>query len=601
MSLPTEKISEWQTLKNFWAFIEPRKKPLRMVYFLFFLNSMLNILPAFSLRFYIDLVLIRKEVEFAGITFPTVGETTSSKMAASLIFLAATLLLLLLANTIGVVMHRRSVQNIEAIILQLKLAIHNHINKLSLGYFAANQVGDVMTKAVSDVDNLGQMMRSSFHLTYMLILILLIPVVMVMQSPLLSLIAFLPVPVIVYCFWYLRKNLKPMYTRQRQSVSKISSQIQESISGIKEIKAFNLEDYMMVSYEQINRRFYKIQNRIMKVWSLNHQIVYGSKDAGRALIVIVGGMCMFYGIGGMTVGMITSFIVLAGMLYEPVASLVGLLGIYQSGLASLERILGFLQIKPDVQDKPDAKVLLQAVKGKLKFTDVSFWYTHQSQVLRSINFECQAGEKIGVVGPSGSGKSTLLSLIPRFYDVTSGSIEIDGINITDVTQESLRKNIGIVFQETFLFYGTIRDNLTFISPDKSEEELIDACNRANIYETIMGLCDGFDTKIGERGVKLSGGQKQRLAIARVLLKDPPIVLLDEATSALDTETERLIQDSMSNMLKGRTAFIIAHRLSTIDDCDRILVLNNGTIEEIGTHIELIEKRGKYFQMNMQKG
>lgn len=581
-------------MKHFWLFIKPYKKPLSTVYFLFFLNSALNLLPALSIKYYIDHVLIADDANFLWLK---AGSTPFEKTIFSIVFILAMAVVIIIANSVGVAMHRGATRSVELVIYSIKLKLQDHINKLSLAYFNSARVGDVLTKTVSDINNLSVMLRNSFHLVYVSIHLILVPAIMLILSPLLFIVAMLPMPILVYAFYAIRTKLKPLYRKQRSHQSQITSQMQETISGIKEIKAFSLEDHSSEIYRDVNRRFYDVQNEIMRVFSFNHQLSYGTMDWGRMLIAVIGGIFMFYKVGSVTLGSITLFLMLSNYLYGSISAIMNVMNLFQDGMVGLERIVDFLKIVPDIKDKPGAARLENnLVKGNVSFKDVKFSYGRE-QVLDGINLEVIAGEKIAIVGPTGSGKTTLLSLLPRFYDPQGGSIEIDGRDIRDFTQTSLRQNIGIVFQETFLFYGSIRDNLLFANPGKNEEEIKKACVMANIYDTIMELPDKFDTLVGERGVKLSGGQKQRLAIARVFLKNPAIVILDEATSSVDSVTEKLIQQSIDNMLENRTAFIIAHRLSTIQKCDRIIVLANKNIIETGTHQQLLDKKGIYYDMH----
>lgn len=591
-------------MKDFFTFLKPYKKQLRLVYFLYFVNALLNLIPAYSVRFYIDLVLMGKDIQLFGLKLKGLpqGTPVSEKISYSLIFLAAIVLLILVANTIGVIMWRKGTWSLERIMYDIKLKIHNHINKLSLGYLNSNRIGDIMTKAVGDVEMLSQLLRNSFHLTYSFVQLILAPFLMITLSPWLFIIAILPSPLIVYAFYNIRLRLKPLYQQQRRTQSHINSHIQESISGIREVKAFNMEEKSEAVYSDINQDYFNIQNRIMKVFSFNHQLQYGSKDLGIVLIAIVGGIFIFKGMGGISVGIISSFIALSSFLYQPVSSFLGFYDIIQKGMVSLERITGFLRVEEDVKDMEGAREMDRSlVKGRVDFKDISFSYEQGSPILEKISFSAAPGEKIAIVGPSGSGKSTLISLLMRFYNADSGSITIDGLDISHYGQRSVRSNIGAVFQDTFLFYGTIQENFTFICPDASLEEIKTACEAANVLEDILSLPQGFETRVGERGVKLSGGQKQRISIARVFLKNPSIVILDEATSAVDTVTERVIQKSIDAMLKGRTAFIIAHRLSTIRECDKILVIKDHRIAESGTHEELLERQGIYYKLNISDG
>jgi ABC-type multidrug transport system fused ATPase/permease subunit len=586
-------------LKQFWQFVKPYKRPLRVVYVLYLSNSLLNLLPAFSVRFYIDLMIAEKNFSLLGHTFHAIrAETpTSHRLAISLLFLGIMIAIIVAANTIGVFMWRLGTKSTEKVLLDIKSKIHNHINKLSLSYFHDERVGTIMTKAVGDVESISQMLKNSFVLVYQALQIVMAPFLMIALSPMLFLVVMAPVPLIVFAFRNIKIKLKPMYQERRQNMSLINSQMQEAITGVREVKAFNMEDTSQKAYTDINWRFYDLQNRIMRVFSFNHQLQYGAKDLATVLIAVCGGIFIILGIGDITVGVIAAFMGLAGYFFNPISAFLGFYDTMQRGLVSLERIIDFLNVEPDVKDKRDARILdRKSVQGAISYQGVGFSYIPGSPVLKDISFSVNPGEKVAIVGPSGSGKSTLLSLLLRFYDVDRGSICIDGVNIRDCTQGSVRANVGIVFQETFLFYGSLYDNLLYVNPANDRNAIVQACKAANIHDTIMELPDGYDTRVGERGVKLSGGQRQRVAIARVFLKDPAIVILDEATSAVDTVTESIIQESIDRMLHGRTAFIIAHRLSTIKNCDTIIALDNGSIAEKGTHTELLSRKKLYYEL-----
>ncbi len=580
-------------------FVRPYRSSVRSVYLLYFLNSALNLIPAYSVRFYVDLVLMNQPVSVMGFAIPPIGEAgVDEKIRISLLFAAGMLMLILGANTVGVVMWRLGTRNVESILLDIKTRIHDHINKLSLSYFNSERIGTIMTKAVGDVTNLSLLLRQSFIMVYAGVQFLLTPLLMLSLSPMLFLVVLATSPLIGYAFYSIRMRLKPLYRTQRENESTINSRIQEVISGIREIKAFNLEEHSGTRYRDANERYYDVQNRIMRVFSINHQLQYGTKDLTLVLIAVAGGILILTGTGGVTVGTILSFIALTGYLFTPISQFFSFFDVIQRGTVSLERIVDFLNVDPDVQDSPNARdTMHDKIRGEVEYRKVGFSYVPGSPVLSGVSFHVAQSEKVAVVGPSGSGKSTLLSLLPRFFDVTGGSILLDNIDVREYRQTALRSHIGIVFQETFLFYGTIRDNLRFINPQKTEDDIIAACKAANIWDTIREFPDGLETQVGERGVTLSGGQRQRLAIARVFLKDPEIVILDEATSAVDTVTERLIQQSIDNMLCNRTAFIIAHRLSTILSSDRILVLDRGEVVETGKHQELLDRRGMYYRLH----
>ncbi len=585
--------------RDFWKFIKPYKKPLRNVYLLNLMNAFCNMIPAYSIRFYIDCVLMGNSAEFLGMTIPAVPSDAPAelKVRVTLLFAAGMILFIVFANTIGVVMWRLGTRAVERVIYDIKVQIHSHINKLSLRYIDTERTGDVMTKAVGDVQSLSNMLHNSVHLTYHTVVFITAPVLMISVSWHLFLIVLIPVPLILYAMHNIRTKLKPMYRTQREHLSDINSQLQESIAGIREVKAFNMEKKSKQKYTDANWKYYDMQNRIMKVFSVNHQIEYGSTDLGITLMVAAGGIYIFYQIGGVTAGAIASFIGLSHLFYQPVKTFASFFNILQQGMVSLERVIDFLRIDPDVKDMHHAHTLqTEAVKGEIEYKNVSFAYEEGKPILEDISFKIPAGRKVAVVGPSGSGKSTLLSLLMRFYDVDSGSVLLDGIDIRELKQSSLRRQIGIVFQETFLFYGTIWDNLHFVNPHAQDHDILEACRAADILDSIEEMPDGFNTRVGERGVTLSGGQKQRLAIARVFVKNPKIVILDEATSAVDTVTEFEIQKEIERMLEGRTAFIIAHRLSTVRNCDMILVMDQGRIIQSGTHDELANREGTYKEL-----
>jgi ABC-type multidrug transport system fused ATPase/permease subunit len=586
----------WYYLKEFFIFVKPYKKPLRIVYLLHLTNSILNLLTAYSIRYFIDLFIMGNSVTLFGkIIMPVAQDIPiKSKIILSLFFLAGAYGMIVIANAVGVLMWRFGTRNVQKVLLDIKNKINNHINKLHLGYFHSERVGAIMTKALGDVEQLNMLLSNSFFITYGLVQLIMAPFLMISMSPLLFLFVFVPMPLLLYSLYNLRYKMKPIYRDMRETSAVINSQMQENISGIKEIKAFNIEDFSEDIYRRKTWDMYKLHMKMMKIFSLNHQLQYGSKDIGSISLVVGGGILMYLGIGHITPGIITSMLLLTNFMYQPINQIFGFYNVIQKGMVSLERIIDFLKEKPDIKDSSDAVTLTKdSCRGNIFFNDVTFSYNGKDNVLENISFEAKPGEKIAVVGATGSGKSTLLSLLMRFYDVNEGSILLDGKDIRSFTQVSLRKHMGIVFQDTFLFYGTIWENLTFVNSDKTKQDIINACKAANVYETIMNLPDRFDTIVGERGVKLSGGQKQRLSIARVILKDPKVVILDEATSAVDTVTERAIQASIDHMLSGRTAFIIAHRLSTIRDCDKIIVLEGKNIAEIGSHNALLEKNGLY--------
>jgi len=576
-----------------------RTKGFVAVYSLYFLNAVLNLVPGYSVQHIVDFLALGQPIRFAGISLPLeTPESTAEAVTAGFLILGGMLALIVVANSIGVLMWRKGTRLIEKLIFDIKLDIHDHINNLSLRYFSSERTGRIMTKALADVNNFSNMLRQSFSLSYAMVQFVTAPLLMIFMSWQLFVLTILPAPLIVRALSRLRIQLRPMYRTQREVESNINSQLQESITGIREVKAFNLRERTAENYRESNDDFFHRQNAIMRIFSFNHQLQYGTKDLALVLTVIGGGVMAYSGMGGVTVGTVMSFAVLQNFLYGPIGAFFGFYNIIQQGMVSWQRIEEFLKTEPEVRDRPGARPFSPpVVRREIAFEKVSFAYEKEQRVLENVSFTVPRGQKVAIVGASGSGKSTLISCLLRFYDIQEGAIRIDGVDIRDYTQESLRAAVGIVFQETFLFYGTVLSNLQYVNPQKSFADIREACRQANILEDIERMPDGFETVVGERGATVSGGQRQRLGIARAFLRDPAIVILDEATSAVDSVTESLIQESLQNVLRDRTAFIIAHRLSTIRNCDQILVMDSGRVIQQGSHEELRNAEGMYRRLH----
>jgi ABC-type multidrug transport system fused ATPase/permease subunit len=429
-------------LKSFWTFIKPYKKPLRTVYILFFMNSLLNLFPAMSVRYVIDCVLMEKDSDFLGIRIPGLaGAGVGQKVTWILLYLVGMVLLIVAANWVGVMMHRLGTRSVERVLYDIKIRIHHHINKLSMGYFSSERTGTVMTKAVGDVGNVSGLLRNSFHQTYEVVNLLMAPVMMIAFSPLLFLVALLPMPLIILAFWRIQRGLKPLYKLQRENESAINSQVQEVLTGIKEIKAFNLAEQSSELYRRVNRRSFDLANRIMKIFSFNHQLQYGAGDLARILVAAVGGILVVTATGSVTVGVLGSFLGLLPFLYGAPGSLMGFYDTFLRGMVSLERIVDFLGEDPDVRDDPGAIVLVRdKIDCGIEFNNVTFSYDGREPVLHDLSLRVRPGEKIALVGHSGSGKSTLISLLLRFYDPQAGSITIGGTDIRRFTQPSLHRH-----------------------------------------------------------------------------------------------------------------------------------------------------------------
>lgn len=470
--------------------------------------------------------------------------------------------------------------------------IFSHYQKLSFSFYDNQKVGQLMSRVTNDLFEISEL----FHHGPEDIVISVIKMfgsltILLTVNVKLALVAFAIIPVMIVYAGYFNVKMKQAFKRNRSRIADINAQIEDNLSGIRVVKSFANEEIEMKKFTLGNDRFLESKKDSYRYMGSYHAGL-GAFTTFINIAVIVAG-ALFITRDVIQVTDLITFLLYINNFTEPVKKLINFTEQFQNGASGYERFLEILAVHPDIVDKPDAREL-RDVKGDIVFEHVGFQYEDtQEEVLADINLRVDAGRYIALVGSSGAGKSTLCSLIPRFYDVSHGVIRIDGVDIRDVTLKSLRENIGIVQQDVYLFAGTVMDNIRYGKPDATEAEIVAAAQNANAHEFIMGLPEGYDTYIGQRGIKLSGGQKQRLSIARVFLKNPPILIFDEATSALDNESEKVVQDSLEKLAKNRTTFVIAHRLSTIRNAERILVLTEEGIAEEGTHRELLEKKGIY--------
>lgn len=484
----------------------------------------------------------------------------------------------------------------QHIMYDMRVELYKGLQTQSMAFYTNAKSGELTSRVTSDVGAIeGVVSGTLVSIVSNLIVFITTLVLMFSLDWKLTLISVAILPLLVLPTLRVGRMRQGIRSRRQQMVADMTSHIQEtlSVSGAHLIKAFGRE-------KSETQRFNKNAGGVMSL-SIRESIVGRWFFLVLALVPTIGtGVIYWFGgrsviDNGITLGTIVAFVALLGRLYSPATSFASLHVDIVTSLVHFGRVFQYLDMKPDIEDKPMAKDL-PPIRGKIQFDDVSFEYVKDRPVLKNICFEIQPGQLAALVGPTGSGKTTITSLVPRLYDVTSGKVVIDGYDVRDVKMASLRSQIGIVTQETFLFHSSIKENLLFPRPDATEEEMIRACQAANIHEFITSLSDGYNTVVGERGYRLSGGEKQRVAIARVLLKDPRIIIMDEATSSLDSHSERLIQAALQPLLKGRTSLVIAHRLSTILSADVILVLDKGRLVERGTHYELLKLGGLYAKL-----
>lgn len=476
--------------------------------------------------------------------------------------------------------------------------IFEHLQKLSFSYYDNTNTGKLMSRIVTDLFDISELAHHGPEDLFISILKLGGSFIILVTINLnITLILLLFTFIMLYFSVFYNSRMRDVFKRNREKIANVNAQVQDSLAGIRVVKSFANEEIENSKFEKGNMEFlytknesYFIMGRFFSGNGFFQGILY-------LAVILSGGI--FISIGSLSISDMVVYILYINIFLNPVDKLVNFTEQFQRGLSGFERFLEVLETEPDIQDKDDAVELIN-LKGNIEFREVSFSYNDKHNVLDNINIRIQAGRNVALVGPSGGGKSTFCSLIPRFYEISQGVITIDGIDIRNIKLKSLRSSIGIVQQDVYMFAGTIGENIAYGKPGASREEIIEASKKANIHEFILSLEDGYDTYVGERGVKLSGGQKQRISIARVFLKNPPILILDEATSALDNESERFIQNSLEELSKNRTTLVIAHRLSTIRNADEIIVLTDEGIKERGNHKDLIEQEGIYaYLYNMQ--
>ena len=482
--------------------------------------------------------------------------------------------------------------NIET---EMRRKAFDHLQKLSFGYFDNQKTGHLVARLTKDLEEIGEVAHHGPEDVVIAIMTLIGAFLLMFSvNPKLAMITALVLPLTAWLTTRyggrMTRNWQALYNR----VGDFNARIEENVGGIRVVQAFANEDHERGLFEKDNQRYRKTKLDAYRIMAVSTTLSYLSMRLVQMVVLVAGSYFVLS--GELTAGGFVGFLLLVGVFFRPVDKINSVIETYPKGIAGFRRYIDFLDTRPDIADRPGARDV-SGLKGNIRYNKASFGYRESKAIVNDLSIDIRAGETVAFVGPSGAGKTTICALLPRFYEVTSGSITIDDIDIRDMSLRSLRNHIGIVSQDVFLFAGSLRENIAYGRLDASEDDIVEAARKARLESVIADLPQGLDTVVGERGVKLSGGQKQRLAIARIFLKNPPILILDEATSALDTETERAIQQSLAELSKGRTTLVIAHRLATITQADRILVVNEGAIVEDGSHSELLSKNGLYSRLS----
>ncbi|MBI2301050.1 MAG: ABC transporter ATP-binding protein [Armatimonadetes bacterium] len=584
-----------ELLKRFLQFVKPYRWRLSVVLALLLVTAGIGIWRPQINAYIIDVGL--GAARLANGTAPK-PDLYSLELGILLLFMNT-----LLATGIGFFQEWHITFVAQRVIFDIRRHLHRHLQKLSMSYYESRQTGRIMARVMYDVDAIGGLAGGTLvSLLFDAVNVVLLIVIMLRMSVLMTLIALVVVPAYVGNFLWMRKRIRKAYRLVREKISEISGQLYEKLAATKVVKSFTRE-------KSESRIFI---HHLRENLNLTLRSARLSMQLNRSIGILAGfGTAAVYMIGGyfvvkelprdhpFTPGRLIQFNTYLGMLYGPVQRLITSNDVITRALVAVERIFEVFDTKPDVEDSPTA-LDIQDIHGHVVFDNVNFGYDPEELVLQNISLDVQPGEMCAFVGPSGSGKTTMANLIARFYDPVTGDISLDGTNLREIKLRSLRRQIGIVLQETHLFTGTIRENIRYGNRHASHGEVISAAMGANAHDFIMELPEDYDTEIGERGVRLSGGQRQRIAIARAILRNPRLLILDEATSALDSTSEALIQAALDRLMEGRTSFVIAHRLSTIMKANKIVVLENGIIVDVGSHEELLERGGLYAKLyNMQ--
>lgn len=562
--------------KRLLSYLKPYKKLLMLSVFFMILVSLSNLVVPWIIKDVIDRVLENKDL-------------------GMLYIIIAVILVTFFIRALTTFGHRYLMGYIgQAVIMDIRNALYHHLQRLSIAYYDRRRTGDIMSNLTNDISALQTAIVTDF-------------ITLVQESAIfigsfgsmiylqwkLTVLCLIIVPLVSYVIKFFGKKLHNSGKDVQETLADVTSMLQETIQGVRIVRSFNRGAYEEKRFQKINKLSFTAAVRAIRQQSQMTPFVEFLAAIAVCTIIWYGGVSVIDGV--MSTGELIAFLIYAINLANPTRRVAESVGNIQKSLAAADRVFSILDEQPEIQNRKDAKDI-EVKAGRVEARHVSFSYEAGNPVLTDLNFVAEPGQTIALVGPSGSGKTTIANLLPRFYDVTGGGIYIDGVDIRDSTISSLREHIGLVPQDTLLFNTTIKENILYGRLDATDEEVWSAIKAANAEKFICGLPNGIETKVGDRGLVLSGGQRQRIAIARAILKDPAILILDEATSALDTESEKIVQDALEKLMVGRTSFVIAHRLSTVKNADQIFVLNNGHIEESGTHDELMREGGLYYEL-----
>jgi len=595
-------LDKSKVILRLMGYLKPYWRQVLVVWLLMILGVVVGLIPPYLTRPLVDNVLAPSEQHISAI-----HDVAESVRAASLhdrkVLLGWLVLALLLAQiaaqAIGIIRGRLLVAVGTALSHDLRVQLYAHLQFLSLRFFDKHPVGAMIARVTQDTQSLESVLVDGMqHFVVNILTLVGIGVVLFIMDWRLTLLVLLPVPIVIYLSGRFWKHVISLWHRYWHYRARLTASVSDSLSGTRVVKAFAKEREEIDRFTRHSSEMLASDVAAEQTWTTFFPILWFIVSTGSLLVWYFGGLSVLS--GGMTLGVLMMFLAYLGMFYGPLQFLSRIADYLARSLTSSERVFEILDSDQEIKDADDA-VAMPNIKGRVEFRAMTFGYESHKPVLKNINMDVAPGEMIGLVGRSGAGKSTTVNLICRLFEVSQGEILVDGVNIKKIRQQDLRSQIGIVLQDTFLFNGTIAENIGYARPSASREDIMAAAKAANAHDFIVRKNEGYDTKVGERGQLLSGGERQRVAIARAILHNPRILILDEATASVDTDTEKQIQEAIARMVKGRTTFAIAHRLSTLRNANRVVLLKDGEIAEIGTHAELLEKKGEFSRLvDMQK-